>query len=131
MNRKAHDSFADLDLMDVPAEDLVPAKYWTIDNMSVAILSSHLLAGIEPTTLSKANLRSLAMRGSAAGNKEHLCKVLEFATGISSDFQLHGQMRLFSVLISTLQLRNMGRGRKDRDIGLPLPGRGMVCTRRR
>jgi hypothetical protein len=100
-------------------DDIIPSKYYTLGSLSVNLIVDKLLSSLEPISLSKANLKVMVARGDVVGNKSNLCKLLEYMTGVASDFQLHGSMRRWSCLLKFLSDSNMAKDRRAKELMLP------------
>lgn len=101
------------------AQDTVPTKYWTMGSLSVQLLSKRILATMEPVALSMANLRSMSLRGNGDHGKAELMKIIEFMTGLSPDTPLTGELRNWTNLEGMMVQKNIGHGRRARDMKLP------------
>lgn len=101
-------------------EDAIPTKYWTVDSLSPMSVSSKLLSVAEPACLSIANLKSITIKGRALENHQSHHRLLEFLSGLPGDFSLSGVYRSWSKLAALVQERNQLRGRRCRDISLPV-----------
>ena len=105
---------------EVNPADLVPTKYWTLDSLSVHTMAIKLLSVIEPTSLSLANLKHITKRGKALMNHQQHMRLLEFASGLPGDFGLTGVYRSWHRLADLVVQRSMHRGRRCRDVVLPV-----------
>eukprot|EP00971_Amphidinium_carterae_P135628 2687202-Amphidinium_carterae.2 len=79
------------------AKDAVPTKYNQLSALSATLLIERVLPALHPTVLSAANLTAMFCKktGAAAKQTSLLC-LLEFATGESPQFLLHGDMSKWS-----------------------------------
>jgi hypothetical protein len=106
--------------LDIDSDDLVPSKYWTLDGLSITIISQRLLAVAEPATLSVANLKVISKKGQALQNIQNNIRMLEYMTGLPPDFSLTGIYRSWAKVTQLVCERNDSRGRRCRDIQLPI-----------
>lgn len=97
--------------------DAVPTKYWKMSELTVPIWRDRLLPRIETSSLSAANIRCI--RDKEAASKEGLCRIAEFATGLSADFALTGRYRCLEQLAKLMVDRAQRRGRRCLDLPLP------------
>ena len=98
----------------------IPTKYWTIDALTPSSAAAHILCKLEPASMSLANLRAIAVRGRSHENHMHHIRLIEFATGLPPDFGLTGSYRRWTKLFELCEHRSMVRGRRCRDIALPV-----------
>ena len=88
-----HHSLEAEDLATIPADDLIPSKHGTIGALTVTQIQSRLLTPMEPTALSKANIRSQILKGRFEDTRAELMHIFTNATGLDEDFPLSGQNR--------------------------------------
>lgn len=117
--RAMHPSLSAADDLEIPREDLIPTKYWTLGALSVKLISSELLSVLEPGVFSTSNVRSMSLKLKDLGTKEILKQLVTHATGLEDDFPLSGRFRQWSVLAAHMQELNLSRGRRCQDMNLP------------
>lgn len=114
-----HPTMQTLELSTYKASELVPAKVWTLGSFSVNDLSAKILPHIEPSSMSKANLRSIKSTPDCT-MRMHMTRLLVRATGLPEDYEVQGEERIWERLLSKLQSLNEERGRPLRDVSLPV-----------
>lgn len=98
----------------------LPSKCTTIVNWSVQAMTDHILVPCEPVSTSSPNVKKMCRRGSSAGNKAEVAKIVEFSTGLTPDFSPTGDLRKLDRWHAFVQHRHACRGRRTRDLHLPV-----------
>ncbi|CAK0908641.1 unnamed protein product [Prorocentrum cordatum] len=86
-------------------------------SLHVNELRDRVLPGIEPTHLSKANIRS--MKDPEARSKSGLLKMITFATGLNTDFRLVGRFACRNRFVAYARKRSLERRRRVLSLSLP------------
>jgi hypothetical protein len=121
---------AAMSLPDIPSgldmhnlHEWVPHCYTTLakqeGGMSVFYLK-RVCAAIEPVAWSPLCVKGCVQKNRREVAKTSLAELLEFATGVGPDTPLTGRMRHLPSLVLQLQKLNEARGRRCRDLPLPI-----------
>eukprot|EP00971_Amphidinium_carterae_P350703 6491694-Amphidinium_carterae.2 len=97
--------------------DPIPERVLHLEEFDNRTLRDTLLPSIEPASLSGANLRAVEKR---AGGKSSLLKILTYLVGLDSDYRVCGHLRSWSALLAALKERSELRGRRGRELILPV-----------
>ena len=104
----------------VHEDEIVPLKYTVIGDLTLTLICDKLLAVIEKTTCSKSNMRSmlsrLARMSSAPAGKPMVLQMFEKATGLTSDYPISGDLRVWQTLQELANRLNVLRNRPIADI---------------
>lgn len=95
---------------DLPADCLVPTKYWAMGGLSTSLLVEKIICTIEPGVLSLANLRAMK-KSVGMGFHTLLVEMVEFLTGCDAAFALKGLYREWGRFQSFLKSQHELRGR--------------------
>ena len=107
----------------LPAESLVPTKYWMLSSLSVNLLMERVLSKLEPRTLSAANLRA-GLKNLKTDKQSILVQIVEKLTGVPGSFSLRGRFREWETLTRYLCALNEANGRLGTNIGMPPDWKG-------
>lgn len=110
----------ELDMPPIEGDDMIPTKYWTLDALSPAAVTGNWLCVAEPATLSVANLKQITKKGQSLQNHQSIHRLLEYVSGLPGDFSLTGLYRSWAKLQELILDRNERRGRRCRDLALPV-----------
>lgn len=102
--------------------DLVPAKADSFDGLTAPLITGHCLSAVEPGTLSTSNLRSMILKkdSSIDSAKNEYLRLNEFSSGKDKMFRLAGRFRVWRLLEDELRLQAKWRGRRCKDVTLPM-----------
>ena len=103
--------------------DLVPTKADTFEGLIAPLLTKHCLSAMEPGTLSTSNLRSMTLKFKEAGidsAKNEYLRLLEFSSGTDKLARIAGRLRVWKLLEEELRLQAQWRGRRCKDVTLPI-----------
>ena len=119
LDDKAKATTKDVDLSQYRTDELAPTKYWSLEELSVKLLCEKMLEGVDPIVFSRANARSMIVRGNSDCSKQQLVRIVEFATGESGEFGLVGTMRVWDEVLR--HLKACARARASRWSRLIMP----------
>ena len=104
----------------VPRSELVPCKYWHLEEMTATYWQSTVLPAIEPIACSGANLRGSVMgRGRSESAAQVMAEIFEMMTGRPRSDRLRGDLCRVSKFIEDAKKRNVERGRRVQMLTLP------------
>lgn len=94
-------------------------NYTNFGTTSVKILKQ-IMTAIEPISLSNGNLKCLIPQGRRECDKKQCLEILEFCTGMDSDFNFPKDHRNLNNMCAMVKAQSERNGRRGRDLQLPV-----------
>jgi hypothetical protein len=100
--------------------DIVPCKYWHLEEMTPTYLATMVLNQIGEQSLTTPNLKSALMgKGKTATSQKVMMEILEMFSGYNGKYIMRGTLRVHKAFVAELNQRSFCRGRRCRDLPLP------------
>ena len=100
---------------------LIPSKYNSLAAMSYTVLAERILPGLDPVSLSPANVHAALLAYPNAASKQlETLRILEFVSGKPANMPIRGALWEWEQLLLHLKSSTDVRGRLDRPLRLPV-----------
>lgn len=101
------------DISEMAAGDAgsVPSTYYSLGSLSPSLLMTKILPVVDPRAFSCANMKVLGVNGKGKYQlRDELLQLVEFGTGLTGSYPLHGNEHKWDVLQALLRSRVLRRG---------------------